>query len=627
MKIVIFSGYNTRGVVAFIRTLENLGLPYFIVAKSKNDPIFLTKYGMNELIHIRSTNKLSVMVFAYIIATIRKKIDVDSSHELFIAPSSEYLNRFLLKNRCEIEGMNVNIPLVSESLYNSISNKESFIEICQKFGVITPKRLSHPIIPSVCKPKYYCSSTGRQLKPYLIETSEDLEHVLKTAKFRSEYFVQEFVAGKSFYLLYYFFKDHKKEPVQLSQQNFIQQCQGGSILAAKTSNVHLKTISTDFKNMLVELKFHGLIMIEVKEQDSRFIMIEANPRFWGPSQLFVDAEINLFEAFLQDNNLVSNLTFPTYHKDAWYFWDDGMSIRAIGLKTCAKFHNYSLLSFELEEESWNQADLLNRADTLGLKQQTIDSGKLCILYNSISKHSNYQILHPILKDLINPESLQTRSRFEQERFNYICKNVKLNNQHVVDVGCNTGFFAFGSVQNDANIVRCFEGNKNHCEFVTLAAELAGMTPKIKVFNEYYDFNVEDNCRGSDVMFLLNVLHHVGDDFSESVDSSECLTMISKYLKNIARTTKRIVLQLGFNWKGKVELPLFANGTKTEMIAFVEQSCRELYSIDYIGIAERVNDQVVYRDISETNTAREDSLGEFLNRPLFILSSKYFVRQS
>ena len=51
-------------------------------------------------------------------------------------------------------------------------------------------------------------------------------------------------------------------------------------------------------------------MVEVKHLSNKNYMIEANPRFWGPSQLFVDAGINLFEAFLVDNGLLNKrLTF------------------------------------------------------------------------------------------------------------------------------------------------------------------------------------------------------------------------------------------------------------------------------------------------------------------------------
>ena len=43
-------------------------------------------------------------------------------------------------------------------------------------------------------------------------------------------------------------------------------------------------------------------------------MIEANPRFWGPSQLFVDAGFNLFESFLFDYNIIETLPLDNQKK-------------------------------------------------------------------------------------------------------------------------------------------------------------------------------------------------------------------------------------------------------------------------------------------------------------------------
>jgi hypothetical protein len=39
-------------------------------------------------------------------------------------------------------------------------------------------------------------------------------------------------------------------------------------------------------------------MIELQKKDDHYIMIEANPRLWGPSQLFVDNSQPLFDAFI-----------------------------------------------------------------------------------------------------------------------------------------------------------------------------------------------------------------------------------------------------------------------------------------------------------------------------------------
>ena len=62
--------------------------------------------------------------------------------------------------------------------------------------------------------------------------------------------------------------------------------------------------------MLIQIGYYGLIMIEVKIQDGEYYMIEANPRLWGPSQLILDAGMDLFHRFALDNGLIENYTAP-----------------------------------------------------------------------------------------------------------------------------------------------------------------------------------------------------------------------------------------------------------------------------------------------------------------------------
>jgi hypothetical protein len=42
--VIVFSGFNQRAVISFLRTMETKKINYVIIATSKNDDIFLTKY-------------------------------------------------------------------------------------------------------------------------------------------------------------------------------------------------------------------------------------------------------------------------------------------------------------------------------------------------------------------------------------------------------------------------------------------------------------------------------------------------------------------------------------------------------------------------------------------------------
>jgi hypothetical protein len=82
----------------------------------------------------------------------------------------------------------------------------------------------------------------------------------------------------------------------------------------------------------------------------------------------------------------------------------------------------------------------------------------------------------------------------------------------------------------------------------------------------------------------------------------------------------LVFQLGFNWKGNRNNGLFKNGTKRELIDFINQGIKGFWEIQTIGIAESVDNEYVFNDLNEINIQRNDEIGEFLNRPIIILKS-------
>ena len=69
------------------------------------------------------------------------------------------------------------------------------------------------------------------------------------------------------------------------------------------------------------------------------------------------------------------------------------------------------------------------------------------------------------------------------------------------------------------------------------------------------------------------------------------------------------------------MPLFAGGEKREMIEFITAGTADLWELQDIGIAVSSDQGIVYEDLDSENIQRMDELGEFLNRPIFILRSK------
>lgn len=248
--------------------------------------------------------------------------------------------------------------------------------------------------------------------------------------------------------------------------------------------------------------------------------------------------------------------------------------------------------------------------------------KLNILYKSRSKHSSYQSLPKSLISLLGNEIEPGQERKEKSRMDYIRQHIDLNGKHVLDIGGNTGYFTFESAELGAKSVRYYEGNKDHAAFVATAAGHLGLSGKINVTNEYFSFSLSDTKDKFDVCFCLNVVHHLGDDFgNQALDKKTAKSVMLDSVNRLAQKCEILIFQIGFNWKGDVGLPLFTNGTKLELEEFVRTGVEKYFDILHCGVATGNRNSVVYEELSEENFQRNDSLGEFLNRPIFIMKSR------
>lgn len=355
---IIISGWNVRAVLAFSRFCSKRNIPIGIVAKGEDDPILLTEYRNNVILkRIRSAIDLDLFTELYSICQSKGYFNP------VIVPSTEYLNRLLLENRTEIEHIGFQIPLCSESLYSQLSDKKLFEDTCRLYGISVPEvydSITPERIPFVIKPKSYFSQ-GKFIteKPKPILCKEDFERV-KSLDFSNSY-VQEFIGGYSYYLLCYFSEDGNYSVY--SQENLIQQHDGLSIVGAKSSNIHLDQRANKYVEMLKDLRYHGLIMIEIRDYKGEFYMIEANPRLWGPSQLILDSNMDLFDRFACDNSMQEGFPPLSYIEGARYFWLGGI-IQTQKLHRGLTFHNgYSYDRMGKELGVWLDGDVYNRIDS------------------------------------------------------------------------------------------------------------------------------------------------------------------------------------------------------------------------------------------------------------------------
>lgn len=343
MKIFIFSGFNPRAVLTFVRLAEEYSLDICIIARDKSDPILFTNYKSYVKL-IRNSKNLDLNTIIEITNSLREK-----DEQVFILPSTEYLNRILSKNLEVLKHHNIFHGLVNHEIYSLLSDKSSFCELCNTFNISTPKTYTNlPKIPYVLKPKHYLNSSGKSESPKIILDKHGESDNLKKINLK-DFFIQEYVCGESIYMLCFVSKDNNISIY--GQKNYIQQPNGGSILFARSSSNFPNNIICKVKNMLSSINFFGLIMIEFRKTDSDFVMIEANPRIWGPAQLVIDSGMNLFDLFLLDNNLITQIKERKYIDNTEYLWSGGMSnnqVFLVDLNSC----DYSIKS-----------DVYNREDS------------------------------------------------------------------------------------------------------------------------------------------------------------------------------------------------------------------------------------------------------------------------
>lgn len=357
--ILIFSGYNQRAVIAFLRTLESNRIrQYRIIAASPQDTILKTKYR-THVFAVRKKRQLDLDEVCKLIDQIHL---LETFEKVLIVPSTEALNRFILRYRDVLEKHNTVIPLVKEELYIRISDKQKFWELCNAHDFLVPKqsvRYSELLLPIVAKPLAYVSENGKIFSPVIINSENEWRDF--TRNFPVDDFVlQEFIYGKSYYLLFYF--SRSGDIYCLSQRNLAQQPKGKSIVAACISRMHEKsTVTRQYADMLKELGFHGLLMIELRETNNGFYMIEANPRFWGPSQLFCNSAFNFFEFFLHDYGILKEVPKRQIDYTAKYLWSGGIKGEILRNDDCIwleggrKYVSKHLQEF-LENDIYDQPD-------------------------------------------------------------------------------------------------------------------------------------------------------------------------------------------------------------------------------------------------------------------------------
>lgn len=322
-RMLIFSGYNERAVVALCRELTALDRPFSIIAAGGRDPIFRTAYR-SHVAAMRTVKTLDTEDLDRCLRTVRARHPND---RLVFAPSSEFLNQHVLAHRAWFAARQCDIPLVDASCYTRVTNKQSFRALCEEASIAVPPLVDPHAgaFPFVAKPRVNISADGRSLYPALIDSADDWARQRDGLGSLDDYYFEALIDGSSHYLLYYLPAEASAPAFSWSQQNLLQQPNGKSMLLAVSDTLHTEPISQRVIDLLRGVGFHGLAMVEVIRHHDEYIAIELNPRLWGPLQLLRNADTHLIRAFIEDA-LDGRITSadPAAGHPASYLWLGGL---------------------------------------------------------------------------------------------------------------------------------------------------------------------------------------------------------------------------------------------------------------------------------------------------------------
>lgn len=362
--LMSLSGHNLRAVVALCRWAAAAGVPLHLVARDAGDPIHLTGYASQVFVQRRS----AALDVEGVVGWIRQLCRQHGYGQVVIAPSTEFFNRFLLRNRAAIEAAGGIVPLVEQALYEQVSDKHAFAAMCEAHGIPVPAASDGlpEHLPFVAKPRQYLGASSGQVKPYLVFTPAERERFLRREAVEN-FFFQEFVEGESLYLLAHIARNG--QVTVCSQENLMQQAAGGSIILARAHGFHQEPEARPYLGMLIGAGFHGLVMVEVRRcrRTGRAVMIEANPRMWGPLQFMLDQQADPLAPLFADHGIEVAAPAVRGAASPYYFWSGGLSRT---LPPCA-FHNFSPDQFVADYARIAAADLFARDDTRRLHQHEL----------------------------------------------------------------------------------------------------------------------------------------------------------------------------------------------------------------------------------------------------------------
>lgn len=296
-----------------------------ILKKDYNDDIVLCSFEnscfsslFGKLIYNKEIHYIDKKHFLSSIDVVLKKFSDD---EIVVFPTEENTMIFFYEHS---DNLNKRIKYIfpNKDIFNLVREKKSLNEFCLRINVPVPKEFNiekisefKHYLPLIAKPKIGSGSKGI----FILNSNKDIIYFDENVTNKKDYLVQEKIGnGLNVEGCFLLCKDGEIIDYYTHSRIRTFPKTGGVTTHSKISkNIKLYNAS---KKVVLKLNYSGLLMIEFlyDQKDSRYKLIEINPRIWGSILASKSSNINLVQNYIS-LCLNKNIFIPVY-KESYITW-------------------------------------------------------------------------------------------------------------------------------------------------------------------------------------------------------------------------------------------------------------------------------------------------------------------
>lgn len=236
----------------------------------------------------------------------------------------------------------------------------------------------------------------------------------------------------------------------------------------------------------------------------------------------------------------------------------------------------------------------------------LDKGKqeeLIALLKERGKHTGYQMLPPCLEEAMgeNIKDLSGCKGHDVSRYQWFKSKCSSLNGPVLDIGANLGYFSFRIIQDFKAKVIAYEPYRPQAQILSLIRDICEIDPNnVVIENKGVGLRDIESLPEAEMIILLNVLQHAGEDFDQElvISSAKWRDYAVEYLKKLKYKAPVIFFQMGYTWKGHSKKLC----EDKDIIDFTVQLLDDAgWRVKHCGIVKKVDSSLFYEDETVSTT--------------------------